>query len=312
MGNTFYYQWEADFMVWLQSVLGSAGIAISSFLSTFGETLVMVLMLGFVYWCWDKKTGMRMGLSMFFGAIAFPIAKNIALRRRPYMDIPGIQCFKPVEKGEDIMNIAAQGYSFPSGHSTNAASSWGSLAYYFREQKLLTALGIVLPLLVGFSRVALGNHYPTDVLVGWALGYAGVFLVPVIIKKVQNKTGAYIITILVCALGVIFCRSNDYFTSFGMITGALLGNLFEEKYVHFEMTRKPLYCILRVAVGGGLFLALNELWKLPCSPEFLSSASMGQFLFRYARYAINVFLLIGVYPALFKKFEKPSQSSEAA
>jgi membrane-associated phospholipid phosphatase len=48
------------------------------------------------------------------------MAKNIALRRRPYFDHESIHILRVVEPEADIYDIAAQGYSFPSGHSTNA------------------------------------------------------------------------------------------------------------------------------------------------------------------------------------------------
>jgi membrane-associated phospholipid phosphatase len=44
-----------------------------------------------------------------------------------------------------------------------------------RVRHALWALAIVIPLLVGFSRVGLGVHYPSDVVGGLALGWAWLF-----------------------------------------------------------------------------------------------------------------------------------------
>ena len=67
--------------------------------------------------------------------------------------------------------------SFPSGHSTLAAATYltlGSLiarAQRDRRLKVYTILlATLLALLVGFSRVYLGVHWPSDVLGGWLLG----------------------------------------------------------------------------------------------------------------------------------------------
>lgn len=67
--------------------------------------------------------------------------------------------------------------SFPSGHSTLAAATYltlGSLVARAQEDRRLkiytVLLAILLALLVGFSRVYLGVHWPTDVLGGWLLG----------------------------------------------------------------------------------------------------------------------------------------------
>jgi undecaprenyl-diphosphatase len=69
--------------------------------------------------------------------------------------------------------------SFPSGHSMMAAVTFLTLGALLarvqprRRLKLyLLALAVVLTAAVGFSRVYLGVHWPTDVLAGWAVGAA--------------------------------------------------------------------------------------------------------------------------------------------
>lgn len=73
--------------------------------------------------------------------------------------------------------------SFPSGHSMQAAATYLTLgAILARVQKrrrlkaYILALAAFLTLLVGFSRVYLGVHYPTDVLAGWTAGGVWAFL----------------------------------------------------------------------------------------------------------------------------------------
>lgn len=82
-------------------------------------------------------------------------------------------------------------YSFPSGHSMNAATIYPFIAYLFIEmipwlkkrQKAVYMVTGCYVLMIGISRMYIGVHYVTDVAGGFAIGLA-LFL---ICKKIDEK-----------------------------------------------------------------------------------------------------------------------------
>ncbi len=298
-GNTFFFQWEVSLMEWLQSRLGGSALSVISTLSMFGEELLLILVLGFMYWCWDKRIGKRMGLTVLMAGVWNPMVKNVFLRRRPYMDHESVEILRVVEPDADPMNIAAQGYSFPSGHSTNAAGMYGSLAMELRK-KWTYVLAVLIPVLVGISRVTVGAHYPTDVLGGWVVAAVAMLLVPWLRKKIANQWVLYGVLLLTAIPGFFFCRSSDFYTGFGLLFGFMAGTILEERYTRFENTRNVLRCALRLVGGIAVFFVLNKALKLPFSPEFLEGGSMGALLVRCVRYALISFIEFGVYPLVFR------------
>ncbi len=71
--------------------------------------------------------------------------------------------------------VVEGGFSFPSGHALASATFYPLLAYVLvrRRPSLVVpalALGAALALYIGFGRLYLGVHWPTDVIAGWALG----------------------------------------------------------------------------------------------------------------------------------------------
>jgi membrane-associated phospholipid phosphatase len=72
--------------------------------------------------------------------------------------------------------------SFPSGHALETMTGWLALLAFVVPMmsptlsRLAMAVSALILMLVGFSRVALNVHYPSDVLAGWALGYLYVLM----------------------------------------------------------------------------------------------------------------------------------------
>ena len=313
-GNRFFLDWEIALMEWLQATLSPGAIGLLSQLSMFGEELLMIVIMGFFYWCYDKEFGKFIGMNFLAANVWNPMIKNVALRLRPYFCSDRIDLLRLVDTGADKYDVAAQGYSFPSGHSSGAATVYGSAALCVKK-RWMTLLAFLLPLLVGISRVVVGAHFPTDVLAGWTLGAIVIFLIPWLRKKIKNRWVFYGLLILSALPGFFYCTSTDYFSSFGMLIGFVLAEPFEEKYVRFENTRSPVRAVLRIVGGGAVYFGLNTLLKLPFPKALLDAGDLAAHLIRTGRYAIVIFVVIAVYPMLFKvtaKIGAKKKAEEAA
>jgi undecaprenyl-diphosphatase len=91
---------------------------------------------------------------------------------------------------------AADGSSFPSGHSMMSAvvyltvgALWASTAARRRSRLLMLAMAFLLAGLIGASRVCLGVHYPSDVLAGWTAGLAWASFCWLAAQKLNHRSG---------------------------------------------------------------------------------------------------------------------------
>ncbi len=74
-------------------------------------------------------------------------------------------------------------YSFPSGHAMMSIILYGLIATllirqikFRRKRTLILVAASLMILIIGFSRLVLGAHYPSDILAGWSVGGAWLIL----------------------------------------------------------------------------------------------------------------------------------------
>ncbi len=115
------------------------------------------LILLFVFLPGGALAAAHLALTGGVGVLAYRLIKRHAVRERPFITHPAInRAAEPLDR-----------FSFPSGHTLHAVSFAVLGAHYLPELALPLA-GFAM--LVAFSRVVLGLHYPTDVAAGALLG----------------------------------------------------------------------------------------------------------------------------------------------
>ena len=108
---------------------------------------------------WARRAAWRgLGSLAAASATANLVGKGLSARRRPDVDVPAARRLPQPSSP-----------SFPSGHAANAAAFAIGVAI---EKPSLAAPAIALAAAVGASRIATGEHYPSDVLAGTAIGAA--------------------------------------------------------------------------------------------------------------------------------------------
>jgi membrane-associated phospholipid phosphatase len=147
-----------EFIVWLQQFQTPLANEIFEFITSLGG-VGYLYMIPFVIWCVDYRTGLRL-LALFSVSVFINTTlKTWIAQPRPFEFDPRV-----ISHGED-------GFGLPSGHAQFVVVFWGVLAGWV-ARPWFWALSVVLMTVIGFSRIYLGVHFPGDVIAGWALGAA--------------------------------------------------------------------------------------------------------------------------------------------
>ncbi len=129
--------------------------------------MILITLLAAIY---KKSAPLRrkffmLAVVLLLSAILSPALKSVIYRERPFYTHTHIE--KRAAGGES---------SFPSGHALEAFAMALTVSLCFRKRSLTIAV-FIWALLVGYSRIALGVHYPSDVLGGMLIGMGMALLV---------------------------------------------------------------------------------------------------------------------------------------
>ena len=301
-----------DFLYALESIRCPFLDAIFSAITYLGGEAVFMAVAIIVFWCVDKKHGYFILTAGFLSTVISQFLKLLFRVPRPWIRDPE---FTIVESAR----ADAGGYSFPSGHTQNAVSTFGGIVT-FAKSKLIRGICIAVIILVAFSRMYLGVHTPADVGVALLLGIMVLLIVNFLFRKFGQKPGFMYILIssmfLLSALYTLFAELYPFpyaladmvnitegikngYTLCGACLGMLVAYHIDSKYIHFSEKAPIPAQILKTVLGLAIVICIKTFLKAP-----LYSLFGGLFIADTVRYFIIVIFAACLWPMTFPIFKK--------
>jgi undecaprenyl-diphosphatase len=233
-------------------------------LTQLGDQYAFIVVAVVLYWVYDKKYAHKFAFTYMLSALVNTGIKEIFKRPRPYIAHPNEVSVEQSWKTD--------GYSFPSGHA-QASGVLGYMAYDLSKRMkkpLIWKLGIALMVLVPLSRIYLGQHYFSDVLVGVLFSFIIAHFTYKLIDLMKDKEDLYtLIVIPIFMIGLIFVQNHTFYISAGAFIGFAIGYFLEKRYVKYDVKQKTIIQVLKVILGlivailikeGLKFVFLDTLW----------------------------------------------------
>jgi membrane-associated phospholipid phosphatase len=278
--------WGLEVVRGAQSIASPFLTAVMKAFSATGTEFFFMAVIPLVYWCVDKRRGLRIGILVFLSAALNARLKFAFGQPRPYDLDPSVGMAKETSFG------------LPSGHAQASTVFAGSAAPLFRAPWGVV-FAIVFPLLVGLSRIYLGAHFPTDVLAGWAIGAMILTLdyffgdkIARFVKGLHESLGLAAVAAVALFMNVL--TNNDTAIS-GAFFGLAGAAIYAGKNAPFSVTGSFWKRVLRYLFGM-LTVAI-----VYAAPKLLLAELSTVALLRFLRYALlGSWIAVGA-PWLFLK-----------
>ncbi len=316
---------DIDILLFLQEFRNGAGAILAdffakmTFLSELNSTIVIMAV---IYWCISKDFGTYLLMGWSGNRLVNGTLKVTACVYRPW-----IRDARIIPYGNS--KATATGYSFPSGHSMNAASVFGGVSVRKDMPGILRIVTGVIVVLICFSRVFVGVHTPQDVLVGAA---AGILVMSLTVKLMdwlrehpEKDMLVMWIGILLAALLALYARlkpypadydaegkllvdgmkmANDTFKAVGWCSAFLCGWVLERRYIRFSTDGPAITRIIRL-VCGLLSYYLVSLILVPLLKDLIPGAA-GTVISCF----VQMFYITFIFPWWIKHNEKAAGAAQ--
>ena len=240
-----------------------------------GEMNTVMVIMAVIYWAVSKELGVYLLMGWSGNRLVNGMLKVTVCAYRPW-----IRDSRIIPYGNSM--ITATGYSFPSGHTMNAATAYGGLTVRKDMPVALRIMMVIIVMFVAFSRLFLGVHTPQDVLVGIAAGMFVMWLTFQVVHWIgsqpeKDRLVMLIGIVLAAALAVYAAvktypvdydangkllvdgakMANDTFKGVGWCAAFLVGWFLERRYVGFSTEVSIPEKLTRIAIGVITYYAVS-------------------------------------------------------
>lgn len=229
--------------------------AFFAFFTFLGDEEFYLLFFPLIYWSVDRAVGVRLMVVFLLSGLVNQVAKHLAAQPRP---------FQYDARVKEI--VGTEGFGLPSGHTQSAIVVWGYLGTAVRKRWFWVLAGMLM-VLTPLSRIYLGVHFPTDVLGGYVLGIAMLWLWLRYGTRLeewffeQETIHQLILITAIPALAMAAWPTEDMVTGGGTMVGIGAGLVLERRLVGFDVAgpvaQRALRFLLGMVILAGLWLGLR-------------------------------------------------------
>lgn len=281
-----------------------------------GGDKFFIFLLPFLYFCYNRKFGIKLGLALLSSGFVNGILKYIFESPRP----TGLS----IEIINSQLNLIKEiSYGFPSGHSQVSILVWGILFLEFKN-KFFRILCIGIIILTPFTRLYTGMHFVGDVIGGFFIGIINLYLIENLFLKFPNLLEisfsevtkkkyfrTIFLSLLAITLSTILLKPNgtkmssasisQIITCAGSFFGSIIGFLVLEifyKEIKWEIVNSWKDFSKRASI---LILSILIFYF---GLSFIGAKlDFEETIFRYFKYACLNFSLVAISPILYYKWK---------
>ena len=275
-----------ELILWFRSVSSPALDAVLGYVTDLGSTMFYLVAVPVVYWCINRRAGYVIGMTVLAGGVCTDLAKAAMNAPRPF------QVDTRITPNEHFLDTAV-GSGMPSGHAFNSMGFWLASAAQARRA-WFTALSAALILLIGFTRMYGGVHFPLQVLWGWAGGAALAVAVGFVADYADRHLKGGLADLALISAGLVLLAyaflpglsseaADDYIGLVGIIGGMSLGYYLHNRFVRTTAAGPAVKQAVKLAIGFAGFLGLR----------MLADGAVGI----YPRLLLPLYFILGVWPS---------------